>query len=62
MKRFTFLWPGKWCVMAVGVSGSLRLPVCVGGGVLAGERVYGHVACGAVVDAVDVPVISGAFQ
>ena len=47
--------------MAVGVSGSLRLPVG-GGGVLAGERVFGHVACGAVVDAVDVPVISGAFQ
>ena len=45
--------------MAVGVSGSLRLPV---GGGLAGERVFGHVAGGAVVDAVDVPVISGAFQ
>ena len=60
MERLTFLWPGKWCVMAVGVSCSLRLPV--GGGGLAGERVFGHVACGAVVDAVDVPVISGAFQ
>ena len=47
--------------MAVGVSCSLQLPVC-GGGVLAGERGFGCVACGAVVDAVDVPVISGAFQ
>ena len=40
----------------------LFLAASCGGGVLAGERGFGYVACGAVVDAVDVPVISGAFQ